>query len=153
MAEQCGSAGRRTPYDREVAGDLFTIRTKTPRVKVSWEVKAVRNDPWVRKRAMPVEVEKRGVEKGKYQHPELYGEPPENPDARLGSYEILSPLDVDGMGEVYCLHRLSWASIAAYAGRHCLRSWAKKSVDRHTGMRFSGWTTDTSQMLCPPVFA
>jgi hypothetical protein len=42
-------------------------------VKVSWEVKALRNDLWVRNRAEPVEVAKQGVEKGTYQHPELYG--------------------------------------------------------------------------------
>ncbi|MFH0980199.1 MAG: hypothetical protein V2A79_01500 [Planctomycetota bacterium] len=71
----------------------FRIAGGAPGAKVSWEVKAVRNDLWVRNRAvpmevtsnglsiqaqaMPVEVEKRGVEKGTYQHPEFYGQPPE----------------------------------------------------------------------------
>ena len=45
--------------------------------KVSWEVKAVRNDRWVQQRGAPVEVEKQGPERGKYQHPEFYGQPPE----------------------------------------------------------------------------
>ncbi len=55
----------------------FRIAGGAPGAKVSWEVKAVRNDLWVQTRAMPVEVEKQGIEKGKYQHPELYGQPPE----------------------------------------------------------------------------
>jgi hypothetical protein len=47
-------------------------------VKVSWRVDAVRNDLWVRKHGAPVQVEKQGLETGKYQHPELYGMPKEN---------------------------------------------------------------------------
>jgi hypothetical protein len=41
--------------------------------KVSWEVKAVRNDRWVRQNGAPVEPEKPAQEKGAYQRPELYG--------------------------------------------------------------------------------
>jgi hypothetical protein len=67
----------------------FRVAGGAPGAKVSWRVEAVRNDLWVRNRsvpmevmrngasiqtrAMPVEVEKQGVEKGNYQHPELYG--------------------------------------------------------------------------------
>ncbi len=79
----------------------FRISGGAPGGEVSWRVEALRNDLWVQKRAvpmevvsnglsiqtraMPVEVEKQGVEKGTYQHPELYGQPPEkgmNYDAR-----------------------------------------------------------------------
>jgi hypothetical protein len=45
--------------------------------EVSWEVKAVRNDAWVRAYGAPVEQEKTGAERGTYQHPELYGQPAE----------------------------------------------------------------------------
>jgi hypothetical protein len=45
--------------------------------KVSWRVEAVRNDAWVRAYGAPVEVEKQGVERGAYQHPELFGQPEE----------------------------------------------------------------------------
>jgi hypothetical protein len=48
-----------------------------PGAKVSWEVKALRNDLWCRQSAMSVEVEKQGLEKGTYQHPEFYGKPAE----------------------------------------------------------------------------
>ncbi len=46
-----------------------------PNAKVSWEVKALRNDRWVQKNGAPVEVEKSGPEKGTYQHPDLYNQP------------------------------------------------------------------------------
>ena len=52
------------------------IRTSAPNVEVFWEVKAVRNDLYVQKYGAPVEQEKQGIEKGTYQHPELYDAPP-----------------------------------------------------------------------------
>jgi len=44
---------------------------------VSGRVNALRIDRWVREYGAPVEIEKQGLEKGTYQHPELYGQPPE----------------------------------------------------------------------------
>ncbi|MEX2218071.1 MAG: hypothetical protein WD749_04860 [Phycisphaerales bacterium] len=55
----------------------FRIAGGAPGGKVSWRVDAVRNDRWVRQRGAPVEIDKQGPEKGTYQHPELYGQPPE----------------------------------------------------------------------------
>jgi hypothetical protein len=55
----------------------FRIAGGAPGAKVSWEVKAVRNDRWVQQHGAPVEVDKQDLEKGTYQHPELYGQPPE----------------------------------------------------------------------------
>jgi len=40
-------------------------------------VESLRNGQWVQTRAISVEVEKQGVEKGTYQHPEPYGQPAE----------------------------------------------------------------------------
>jgi hypothetical protein len=51
----------------------FRIAGGAPGGKVSWRVEALRNDLWVRTRGSYVEVEKQGIEKGKYQHPEFYG--------------------------------------------------------------------------------
>jgi hypothetical protein len=62
---------------REIRENKFKIRTSQPRVRVSWEVKAKRNDLYVRKYGAPVEVQKNEFERGKYQHPELYGKPKE----------------------------------------------------------------------------
>lgn len=55
----------------------FRIAGGAPGMKVSWRVEALRNDLWVQTRGAPVEVDKQGPEKGTYQHPELYGQPPE----------------------------------------------------------------------------
>ena len=61
----------------EVEGNRFQIRTSEPNIKVSWEVKADRNDLRIRVHR-PTDVrEKYGAEKGKYQHPEYYGLGPE----------------------------------------------------------------------------
>lgn len=60
---------------REIRENKFKIKTNAPNVKVSWEVKALRNDRWVRRYGAPVEETKHGLERGSYQHPELYGLP------------------------------------------------------------------------------
>lgn len=55
----------------------FRLRTSKGGVKVYWEVKATRNDLWNQTHGAPVEVLKDPAERGKYQHPELYGQPKE----------------------------------------------------------------------------
>ena len=55
-------------------------------------VKDLRNDRWVQQRGAPVEVEKQGLERGTYQHPELYDLPPERGmgyDAQRGRLGLL----------------------------------------------------------------
>ena len=55
----------------------FRIAGGVAGAKVSWRVEAVRNDLWSRTKGAAVEVEKQGLEKGTYQHPDLYGQPTE----------------------------------------------------------------------------
>ncbi len=57
------------------------VRTTKPLVKVYWEIKAVRNDLWVRTHGAPVEEAKSERERGTYQHPEFYGLPHVSPAA------------------------------------------------------------------------
>ena len=69
----------------------FRMAGGAPGNKVSWRVEAVRNDLWVQKRGAPVEADKQGMEKDTYQHPELYGQPPEkgmNYDAKRERKEV-----------------------------------------------------------------
>lgn len=76
---------------KKITRNRFKIRTSAPNVEVSWEVKALRNDLWIRKYGAPVEVEKPAREKGTYQHPELYGLGPErgmNYDPRMAREPI-----------------------------------------------------------------
>lgn len=62
---------------KRISGNRFQIRTSRPQVEVCWEVKGVQNDRFVREYGAPVETEKSKYERGKYQHPELYGMPKE----------------------------------------------------------------------------
>jgi hypothetical protein len=59
---------------KKIRSNQFKIRTNAPNIEVAWEVKAVRNDLWMQKYGAPSEMTKSNAEKGKYQHPELYGQ-------------------------------------------------------------------------------
>ncbi len=61
----------------EIRNNQFVIRTSKPNVKVSWRVEAIRNDRWVQEYGYQTEQEKEDEIKGKYLHPELYGQPKE----------------------------------------------------------------------------
>ncbi|MFZ4754374.1 MAG: hypothetical protein ACOYLG_13610, partial [Chitinophagaceae bacterium] len=58
----------------EVNNNTFTIKTSKPNVKVSWQVTGVRQDAWANANRVEAEVEKADREKGKYLHPELFGQ-------------------------------------------------------------------------------
>jgi len=62
----------------EIANNHFKIAGGTPGLKVSWQVTGIRHDPFAEKHRIPVEKEKRGNERGRYLHPELYGRTSEN---------------------------------------------------------------------------
>jgi hypothetical protein len=55
----------------------FHISGGAPNAEVCWRVEATRNDRWTQTHGAPVEVEKQGIEKGTYQDPALYNQPPE----------------------------------------------------------------------------
>jgi hypothetical protein len=60
---------------KEIEKSQFTISTNATNVKVSWQVTARRNDPYMRAHPMVVEQDKPGNERGTYLLPELYGQP------------------------------------------------------------------------------
>ncbi len=62
---------------RKIENNQFVIRTSKPFVEVSWRVEAVRNDLWVQRYGYQTEQEKSEEARGKYLHPELYGQPRE----------------------------------------------------------------------------
>jgi len=61
----------------EVVNNEFRIAGGQPGMDVSWRVEGVRDDPYVRSRGAPVEVDKSESERGLYQYPEFYDQPPE----------------------------------------------------------------------------
>ena len=60
---------------QEIANDRFAIKTDKPNVKVSWQVTGIRRDLYAQQNPLPAEQEKSIAERGKYLHPELYGQP------------------------------------------------------------------------------
>ena len=61
----------------EVKDNRFTIKTNAARVKVSWQVTAVRSDPVMVKHPFAVEQGKAENERGYYLNPDVYGQPEE----------------------------------------------------------------------------
>jgi len=61
----------------EVTGNRFKIAGGAPNGRVSWEIKATRNDPWIQRYGYHTTPEKLPQHQGKYLHPELYGHSPE----------------------------------------------------------------------------
>jgi hypothetical protein len=59
----------------EVQQNRFTIKTDKPNVRVSWQVTGIRKDPYAEQRRLVPEEPKTTEERGKYLHPELYGQP------------------------------------------------------------------------------
>lgn len=62
---------------REIQNNRFTIRSSAGGAKMSWQVTGIRRDAWAQAHRIPVEVEKGEHERGRYQHPKLYGQPVE----------------------------------------------------------------------------
>ncbi len=61
----------------EIQNNRFKIAGGAPGKKVFWRVEAIRNDLWVQRYGYQTEQEKEDAIKGKYLHPELYGQPKE----------------------------------------------------------------------------
>ncbi|MGW2052211.1 hypothetical protein ACWCPF_44970 [Streptomyces sp. NPDC001858] len=61
----------------EVREARFAIKTDRPEVKVSWQVSGVRKDNYSRHYPFLVEEEKAEEERGRYLHPEAWGQPEE----------------------------------------------------------------------------
>jgi len=59
----------------KVSGNRFKIAGGTSGAEISWEVTAIRKDPFAEQYRLPVEENKPVDERGKYLHPELYGKP------------------------------------------------------------------------------
>jgi hypothetical protein len=58
--------------EKEIEDGSFVVAGGSPDLRVSWQVTAVRHDPFANMRRIEVEVEKPAGEKGTYLHPEAY---------------------------------------------------------------------------------
>ncbi|MFC4261825.1 hypothetical protein ACFOWM_02950 [Ferruginibacter yonginensis] len=75
---------------KEIANNTFEIATNQPNVKVSWEVKGVRNDARLQQFPFVAVEEKKAADKGKYIDPASYNQPESK---RVGSQSGASSLD------------------------------------------------------------
>ncbi len=60
---------------QKVNKNSFTIKTDKPNVEVSWQVTGIRHDPFAESHRIQVEVEKTGIERGRYLYPKEIGKP------------------------------------------------------------------------------
>lgn len=73
ISEAALSAAARMTPSAQTPIVMFRIAGGAPGKRVSWEVKAVRNDRQAQETPARVEVDKVGIEAGRLMHPELYG--------------------------------------------------------------------------------
>src|SRR4051812_11791832 len=58
----------------EIKDNRFEVKTDKPHVKVSWMVTGIRQDAYAKTYRISVEEDKPEKERGKYLHPELWGQ-------------------------------------------------------------------------------
>jgi hypothetical protein len=56
-----------------VADGKFSIAGGKAGQQVSWQVTGIRQDAWANANRIPVEVDKKAEDQGRYLHPELFG--------------------------------------------------------------------------------
>lgn len=78
---------------REVSSNQFEIATSAPNIKVSWEVKGVRNDARMKRFPFVAEAEKVGAQRGQYFDPVAHGVVPQHKSANAKAGEPLSSID------------------------------------------------------------
>jgi hypothetical protein len=80
----CCLGGHAPVYIAETLRDnRFTIAGGQPEMVVCWQVTGIRHDRWASAHRVPVEQDKPAAERGRYLHPELYGESEEKGLLRL----------------------------------------------------------------------
>ena len=70
-----GAPGPDLYIAEEIEDNHFKIAGGEPGIKVSWQVTGIRHDPYAEAHRIEVEMDKPENEKGKYLHPDLYGQP------------------------------------------------------------------------------
>ncbi len=70
-----GAPGPNLYIAEEVSGNRFRIAGGTPELRVSWQITGIRKDPYANAHRVPVEEMKPEGERGKYLHPDVYGQP------------------------------------------------------------------------------
>ena len=72
-----GEEFAQTRVSQKISDNQFRIKTDKPNIEVSWQVTGIRKDAYAEQHRIKVEELKPERERGKYLHPELYGQPKE----------------------------------------------------------------------------
>jgi hypothetical protein len=88
----------------KVVNNAFKIKTDKPNVEVSWQVTGVRKDKFAQMNRIIPEVEKEGVEKGKYLHAEAFNMPEEK-----DMMSVLIPRSTEKATKVTPIHPPKWS--------------------------------------------
>src|SRR5205085_11496859 len=70
---------------QEIRNGCFKIAGGLARTKVCWQVTGIRQDAYANANRIRVEEDKPEAERGRYLHPEAFGQPPEKSIASTGS--------------------------------------------------------------------
>jgi hypothetical protein len=84
---------------KEITNNQFTIRTDQPSVKVSWQVIGIRNDRWATQNRLQVEEWKPPADRGRYLHPEVFGQPAAEAVERNQQSALQEPLEEPGVND------------------------------------------------------
>jgi hypothetical protein len=76
---------------QKVHNNTFVIRTSAPEIEVSWQITGIRKDNWAEQNRIPNAVDKEPENKGKYLHPEAFGQPVEKGITHRKDTEHASP--------------------------------------------------------------
>ena len=68
-----GAPGPNLYIADKITGNQFRIAGGEAGMEVSWQVTGIRKDAFAEANRIQVELQKEGIERGKYQHPEVYG--------------------------------------------------------------------------------
>ena len=72
-----GDGFTRVRVASKIAHNRFVIQSEVPHTEISWQVSGIRNDRYARAHPIDPEPIKAPQERGRYLHPELYGQPSE----------------------------------------------------------------------------
>jgi hypothetical protein len=72
-----GEGFTRVRVASKISENRFVVQSETPNTEISWQVTGIRNDRYARAHPIDPEPAKSPQEKGRYLHPELYGQPAE----------------------------------------------------------------------------
>jgi hypothetical protein len=129
---------------KEVSNNQFEIATSTPNVKVSWEVKGVRNDAHMRLHPFVAEEMKSGSQKGKYIDPAAYNQP----ESKRVSYSEVAGSSLEDISPASKTAKATPATTGGSLDQAAIIAPAAKAIDNSGSV---GAQTEVKKAVVKPV--